>query len=121
MFIAEQLESISHSDASNHSVGTDFFLPGEVERVLRSTGYSCLRDIEISVHHEVVFLRGRVPSFHMKQVAQTAARSVSGVGEVCNELNVVCSRWSGIRGVSPTDSRQVCDPFTFENGDSTCL
>ena len=92
MFIADQLESISHSDASTRGEETVFFLPGEVERALRSTGYRGLRSIEISVYYQVVFLRGQVPSFHMKQVAQTVARSVSGVREVRNELNVVCSR-----------------------------
>jgi len=92
MLIAEHFGIISHSDASTRSEGTDFFLPGEVERALRSKGYPGLRGIEISVHYGVAFLRGHVPSFHLKQVAQTAARSVFGVREVRNELNVVCSR-----------------------------
>ena len=92
MFIAEQSESISHSDAVSCNEGTDFVLPSEVEQVLQSTGYQGLRGVKIAVHYGVVFLRGHVPSFHMKQVAQTSARSVSGVREVRNELNVARSR-----------------------------
>jgi osmotically-inducible protein OsmY len=92
MFISERLERITDSDAVIRNDGTDDILPNEVERVLQSTGYQDLRGNEIFVHYGVVFLRGQVPSFHMKQVAQTAARSVSGVREVRNELNVLYSR-----------------------------
>ena len=92
MFIAEQSENISHSGAVSCNEGTGLFLPSEVEQVLQSAGYQGLRGVKIVVHYGVVFLRGHVPSFHMKQVAQTAARSVSGVHEVRNELNVVCSQ-----------------------------
>jgi osmotically-inducible protein OsmY len=92
MFIAEQLESLSNSDAATRNEGTDFSLVNEVKRALRSTGYQGLRGVEILVHYGVVFLRGQVSSFHLKQVAQTAPRALSGVREVRNELNVVCSR-----------------------------
>ncbi len=92
MLIAEQLESISYSDAATRNEGTDFFLPGDVARALRSTGYQCLRGIEVIVDYGVAILRGHVSSFHMKQVAQTVARVVPGVREVRNELNVVCQR-----------------------------
>ena len=72
MFIAEQLELVTDSNAATRKEGINFFLPSEVKRVLRSTGYQGLRGVEIFVHYGVVFLKGHVPSFHMKQVAQIA-------------------------------------------------
>ena len=92
MLVAEKVESISHSETSTRNEETNFYVHGEVEQALRTKGYQCLRGIEISVYYRVAFLRGHVPSFHMKQVAQTAARVVPGVCEVRNELNVVCPR-----------------------------
>lgn len=64
----------------------------KVERALQSTAYSALRGVRVSVHDEVVVLRGRVPTFHMKQIAQAAAGSVPGVREVRNELDVAGPR-----------------------------
>ena len=92
MFIAEQLERTADSNAVTRNEGVEFVLSSELKRVMKSTGYQSLGGVEIIVHYGVVFLRGYVPSFHMKQVAQTAARSVSGVREVRNELIVVGSR-----------------------------
>ena len=92
MFTADQTERIADSNAATHNEGTDLFLPNEVEQALRSTGYQGLCSVEVSVHCGVVFLKGYVSSFHLKQIAQTAARTVPGVCEVRNELNVGCPR-----------------------------
>jgi osmotically-inducible protein OsmY len=67
----------------------DLRLAERIERALRATGYSALRDIKITVHIQVVILEGRVPSFHMKQIAQSLAQSVPGTTRVQNDLKVV--------------------------------
>ena len=36
-----------------------------------------------------LFLRGQVPSFYLKQLAQTAVVGLEGVGQVVNEIEVV--------------------------------
>ena len=36
-----------------------------------------------------LFLRGQVPSFYLKQLAQTAVVGLDGVGQVVNEIEVV--------------------------------
>src|SRR5262245_7367383 len=59
-----------------------------VERALRATGYGPLRGIEVTVHARLVILGGRVPSYHLKQVAQSAAMAVTGTGQVRNDLDV---------------------------------
>jgi osmotically-inducible protein OsmY len=66
----------------------DLCLAERVERALRATGYGPLRAIEVTVRARLVILGGRVPSYHLKQVAQTAAMAVPGTGQVRNDLDV---------------------------------
>jgi osmotically-inducible protein OsmY len=61
----------------------------EVERTLRATGHIPLRAVKISVCGRVVIVQGRVPSYYLKEVAQTAALGVLGVEELRNDLEVV--------------------------------
>lgn len=63
-------------------------LSANVERGLRATGYSALRSVDVIVISGVVVLQGRVPSYHMKQVAQAIVMTVAGVRDVYNELDV---------------------------------
>jgi osmotically-inducible protein OsmY len=64
-------------------------LVDRVERALRATGYMALRDIAVTAMGGVVRLVGRVPSYYLKQIAQSAAQSGSGTHQVRNELNVI--------------------------------
>jgi len=64
----------------------------DIERALQATGYSALRSAGIAVNSGVVSLTGRVPSYHMKQIAQATALLMPGILDVCNELDVACSR-----------------------------
>jgi osmotically-inducible protein OsmY len=66
----------------------DHYLAERVERALRATGYGPLRGIEVSVHARLVILGGRVPSYYLKQVAQTTALAVPGVRQVRNGVDV---------------------------------
>jgi osmotically-inducible protein OsmY len=66
----------------------DLGLAERVERALRATGYGSLRAVEVSVHARVVILGGRVPSYYLKQVAQTTALAVPGAHRVRNNLEV---------------------------------
>jgi osmotically-inducible protein OsmY len=66
----------------------DLHLAEGVARALRATGYGPLRDVEVTVHARLVILAGRMPSYHMKQVAQTIALAVPGVHQVQNDLQV---------------------------------
>jgi osmotically-inducible protein OsmY len=64
-------------------------LSEQIIRVLRATGYLPLRDLEIFAAEGFVILRGRVPSYYLKQVAQAAVLGLPGVDEVRNELDVI--------------------------------
>jgi osmotically-inducible protein OsmY len=67
----------------------DLYLAERVERALRATGYGPLRGIEVTVHARLVILGGRVPSYYLKQVAQTTALAVRGARHVRNDLEVI--------------------------------
>jgi osmotically-inducible protein OsmY len=66
----------------------DVCLAERVERALCATGYGPLRGIEVSVDARLVILGGRVPSYYLKQVAQTTALAVPGACQVRNDLDV---------------------------------
>lgn len=68
----------------------------KIEQALRATGYLSLRELEIFVAEGLVVLRGRVPSYYLRQVTNAAVRAVLGVREVRDELDVVTPR-SGSR------------------------
>ena len=59
-----------------------------VAMALRKTGYPIMDHISISIERNRAVLRGKVPSFYMKQVAQTTVMKINGVASVQNELVV---------------------------------
>jgi len=65
---------------------------GELQaRVLASlakSGYAALAFIGCDVEKNRVILRGSVPSYHLKQLAQVYALRVEGVGRIENRLEV---------------------------------
>lgn len=63
-----------------------------VRRALDSTGYLELRNLDVKISDDFVQLDGRVRSYYMKQVAQSAAKSVRGVARVLNHVEVVSGR-----------------------------
>jgi len=66
----------------------DRHLAERVGHALRSTGYSALGGVEVSVTARTVLLEGRVPSYYLKQVAQAAALALTGAHQFRNDLDV---------------------------------
>ena len=62
---------------------------------------------DVAVHHEgaAIVLEGRVPSFYLKQVLQTAVRGIDGVGEVVDHVHVV-----NPGGLSSEPETSECEP-----------
>jgi hypothetical protein len=78
--------------ATRHHVAEimeDLRLALSVERELQTTGHLHLRAVQVFAGGRVVILQGRVPSYHLKNVAETTALSVIGVEELRNNLEVV--------------------------------
>ena len=59
-----------------------------ISDALRQSGYGQLRTLELQCDGDSVTLVGRVPTYFLKQLAQTTAMSVSGVGGVNNQIRV---------------------------------
>ena len=55
---------------------------------LRKSRYHDVRRVFCEYDHGTLFLRGRLPSFHQKQVAQEAVARVKWVTQVVNEIEV---------------------------------
>lgn len=63
-----------------------------IDQALRATAYLPIRGLEFTVAEGLVILRGRLPSYYLKQMAQEVVRSVPGVNEVYVDLEVVSPR-----------------------------
>lgn len=59
-----------------------------VQRRLRESSYYYLRTISCAFDDGVLTLRGRVPSFYLKQTVQAMAEKVEGVRQVINLVDV---------------------------------
>ena len=55
---------------------------------LRASPYRAMRRVSCECKHGVLFLRGRLFSFHEKQIAQEVVAGVNGVTRVVNEIQV---------------------------------
>ena len=56
---------------------------------LENSPYRILRQVHCRAHNGVLTLSGRVPSFHMKQVAQTIVMNQAHIPRVVNQLEVM--------------------------------
>lgn len=61
---------------------------GAVQQQLRTSTYAALRDVRCVADDGIVVLRGRVPTFHLKQLAQEVVRHTDGECRIVNELEV---------------------------------
>ena len=66
------------------------------ERGLRSSRYSALKHVSCDYQGGVLVLRGCLPTYYLKQVAQAVVARVEGVRQVVNDIEVVCT---GLREV----------------------
>ena len=55
---------------------------------LLKSPYHDVRRVFCEYDNGILFLRGRLPSFHLKQVAQEAAAMCKGVTQVVNQIEV---------------------------------
>ena len=60
-----------------------------IAEALRQTGYGQLRRLELHCDGDCITIAGRVPTYFLKQFAQSTVIGVSGVRCVTNEVQVV--------------------------------
>ncbi len=58
---------------------------------LRRSSYFALRDIDCTCHEGVVTLRGCLPTYYLKQLAQHVVADIEGVCGVLNQIEVLAS------------------------------
>ena len=59
------------------------------ERGLRSSRYSALKHVSCDYQGGVLVLRGCLPSYYLKQIAQEAVAALEGVERIDNQIQVV--------------------------------
>jgi hypothetical protein len=59
---------------------------------LRSNSYLALKNVSCEYSEGTLTLRGCLPSYYLKQMAQTAVARIDGVKRIVNEIEVIGSR-----------------------------
>ena len=67
------------------------------ERALCNSPYLSLRNVACAYQDGVLTLRGCLPTYYLKQVAQAVVGRVEGVRRVVNEIEVLCAASREIR------------------------
>lgn len=73
-------------------------IEAEAERRLRSSSSYVLRNVACQYQDGVLLLRGQLPSYHHKQIAQELVQQVKGVERIDNRIEVIApdsSTWLG--------------------------
>ncbi len=60
----------------------------QAQQLLEESNYLALRRLHCECHNGHLVLRGRVPTFYLKQVAQTLVRQLPQVRQIENRLDV---------------------------------
>ena len=61
---------------------------GRIERELRHSSYSAIRNLSCEYDGGCVTLRGRVPTYFLKQIAQACVGRLEGVDRIVNGVEV---------------------------------
>ncbi len=59
------------------------------EAILRESPYRQLRNVRCEFRDDILILHGELPSFHLKQIAQSVVQSLKDEIEVDNRIEVV--------------------------------
>ncbi|QDU74626.1 hypothetical protein Pan97_16380 [Bremerella volcania] len=66
----------------------DGMLETQARAELHNSAYHAVRQVSCEVRDCTLTLRGRLPSFHLKQIAQTVVRRVDGIVIIDNQVEV---------------------------------
>jgi osmotically-inducible protein OsmY len=86
---ARELTLVESTEPTPIESRIDWRVRENVERAIRDRGYPTLQYVTVFADRGRVILRGKVPNYYSKQLAQTAAMRVAGVRSIQNEV-VVC-------------------------------
>ena len=93
MSVARERKSPRHAEENGASIQAERELvKREAEARLRRSSYREVRGVTCEFHEGVLTLRGHLPSFYLKQVAQSLVYGIDGVEEINNRLE---AEWYG--------------------------
>ncbi len=64
-------------------------VPTLAQQCLEKSPYMTVRSVSCAYEGGRLFLRGRLPSFYQKQLAQEAVAGLEGIAEIVNQTEVV--------------------------------
>lgn len=85
-------ESQKRATAAPHQAAVSSRAPRPVElarRRLSNSGWRCLREVSCDEHEGVLTLRGCVPTWYLKQMAQALVSRIPGLDEIVNHIEVI--------------------------------
>ncbi len=71
-----------------HTLSGDDELGGRIWRALSATGCPPLQSVHVVIQDGFITLHGHVPTYYMKQLAQTVVMNVDGVDSLSNDIEV---------------------------------
>jgi osmotically-inducible protein OsmY len=81
----------AHHHPGSQAAGPAGGVTERAEVRLRGHCHRALRDIFCHYHDGVLTLRGRLPTYYLKQRAQEAVAGIGGVERVANEIEVAAA------------------------------
>ena len=73
-------------------------LPAMAERALRSSPYPALKKLSCDSQSGVLVLRGCLPTYYLKQIAQEVVAHLEGVKRIENQIQVVTAAFPSRQG-----------------------
>lgn len=90
MGVPDQLSHVGDVALPPRPVRSSGVVEGAENR-LRSNSYLALKNVSCEYREGVLTLRGCVPSYYLKQMAQTAVARLDGVDRIINEIVVIAA------------------------------
>lgn len=95
---------------SNVGLVPDVDFLADVESALRQSSYSALRRVRCGIVGGVLTLRGQVPTYFLKQVAQSLAAKVANVDRLVNRIEVADADLNRLARVWRSDLAEDSEP-----------
>jgi osmotically-inducible protein OsmY len=85
-----QPDHISHAVSPSSLLASSQVVEG-AENCLRHNSYLALKNVQCDFHEGVLTLKGCLPTYYLKQMAQSVVGRIEGVKRIVNEIEVVTS------------------------------
>lgn len=64
----------------------------QAERTIRCNSFPAMKNLSCELEGSTLILRGCVPTYYLRELAETTVSHLPGVERVVNEIEVLCSR-----------------------------